>query len=358
MKSQADVSPVLHCLDGDAIHNRRAWLKWSLLTGASVALPFQSLQASEQEDCQVEVYELSTRHLGCGVCSLPKECSLDIHRATLDTCYTPSSLVDATAPAADQRRITVLYAHGNWMTRENARERAKIIARHLRCRSQQPLRVLMLSWPSQRERHPIADIRENAACTDTQAFYLAYVLRVLVAEESTSLLGFSFGGRIVTGALHLLAGGAIQGRKLEEVWPESAACHGNDPTVVQAGGCKPAFRVSLIAPAVDQTSLQPHGVYHLAMGSIDKLVNIYNSRDPVLRRFRFLDSGSKPIAAGFSGFLAGNTTGDPPATQPLAKQDRIYQYDCDKSLGVTHDERTYLTKCSNIHIAYDNLLWK
>ncbi len=70
----------------------------------------------------------------------------------------------------------------------------------------------------------------------------------------------------------------------------------------------------------------------MAMQNVEELVNIYNSRDPVLRRFRFIDRVTTPIAAGFSGLA------DPRATQPLQADARIAQYDCGEAVGTSHDE--------------------
>ena len=57
------------------------------------------------------------------------------------------------------------------------------------------------------------------------------------------------------------------------------------------------------ARAFDSSALAPGGKFSEAMKSIDHLVNLYNSRDPILRRFRFFDRQNEPVAAGF--FLPG-----------------------------------------------------
>ncbi len=67
------------------------------------------------------------------------------------------------------------------------------------------------------------------------------------------------------------------------------------------------IRVSLIAPAFDRNELNAGGDYELAMSRVERLVNLYNSSDPVLKRFRFIDVGS-PVAAGFLGI---NARGNP-----------------------------------------------
>ncbi len=302
----------------------------------------------ESSSNDVDVWELSTRHLPCGSCIIGKSRpEFDVHRIeACDPYWRPQSFDELLRTVVEDSRqdlITILYAHGNWMTRENARSRARFIADQLHCRSQSPIRVVSLSWPSQRERRPVQDIKENSDCTDTQAFYFGWLLRELPVVDRLSCLGFSLGGRIVTGALHLDAGGKIHGHGLDTA-----------PPAVDR-----VYRVSLVAPAVDRSWLQPNGRFHLAMARTEKMVNLFNSKDPVLRRFRFLDSLARPIAAGFAGFIGIPTNaGDPRASEPLASQDRIVQYDCGGSLGSTHDERSYYQKCNHFSIAANNLLWR
>jgi hypothetical protein len=235
--------------------------------------------------------------------------------------------------------LTIIYVHGNFMERDNARERVRIINSHVaRCASE-PYRLLMLSWPSQRDHRIIQDTRENAQCADAEAYYLVSLLQMVTAtSQRVSLLGFSFGARTVTGALHLDAGGMLPGM------PVPPPSHAHTP-----------YRVSLVAPAVDRHWLQPNGKHSQAMNSVDHLVNLYNSKDPILRRFRFIDTIASPIAAGFTGFEA---TADPRSTEPLIGSDRIRQYDCGSQIGTTHSERDYYGECPHFKLAVNNLLWK
>lgn len=334
--------------------NRRQWLTLSGATAIASSISSSAIaglhpQSPATPPCDPEVFEISTRHLPCNVCAIPKSFSFDIHRSSLCGGWSPATLQDATY-LGDPNRITILYAHGNWMERNNSRNRAQFIARQLACRTDRPFRLLMISWPSEREGLPIRDIRQNAACTDAQSFYMAYVLRQLEQESEISFLGFSLGGRVVSSSLHLIGGGKIEGRTLGDVWPGCRICE-EEANAAPNQPCKTVYRVSFVAPAVEANCLQPCGRNHRAMRCVDRLVNIYNSRDPVLRRFRFLNE-SKPTAAGFAGFLLGD------ANPPLAQHDRVVQHDCNKSLGVTHDEVTYLTKCPNMSSAFTNLLWK
>jgi hypothetical protein len=285
------------------------------------------------------------------VCDLHTPPQFDVHRwqngswqkGTIEEVLGPSQTLGSDP-------LTIVYVHGNWMERCNALGRVRIVDGHLKGRACEPYRLIMFSWPSQHEDKVIREVRDHATCADVQSFYLAWLLQSLQASASrVSLEGFSFGARTVSGALHLQAGGQIYGRSAlaspfasTEIASEST----NGPSL---------HRVSLVAPAIDRSWLTPCGRYSKAMTQVDRLVNLYNSKDPVLRRFRFVDSVTRPIAAGFTGLEAAS---NPPATSPLQGQDRIEQYDCRSAIGSTHDEVSYYSECSYFRVAIDNLLWK
>lgn len=316
-----------------------------------------SIQQTEPNDCtlplvpaQFEIYELSVRHRSCDPCRLILDDSVfDVYQWVNCSQWVRGDIQSAMAAQVSpdsQEPLTIIYAHGNFMERCNARNRAFLIANQIAMHSHRPFRMLMLSWPSEKERRPLKDTYRNTQCSDTIAFYLGYLLRRLPPTEQVSIHGFSLGARVVTGGLHLDAGGCLIGRQLSNfpsVPPQSA----NHATEHQ-------YRVSLIAPAIDQSWLQQNNRMGLAMTEVAKLVNLYNSNDPVLRRYFFSDLSSRPLAAGFAGFV-GIT--DPRPSSPLAGQDRVFQYDCSRYLRNTHDERSYYRQCPAYVLAIRNLLW-
>jgi pimeloyl-ACP methyl ester carboxylesterase len=296
-----------------------------------------------------EVWEVSTRHLTCDFNAADAgDPRFEVFRSEACGVWYSSSMeeligggrVGTSGPGAIAEPLTIVYTHGNWMTRENARSRAHFIANHMECQGGPAFRLIMLSWPSQRERKPVRDILENTECTDTQSIYLGILLRRLGGSQQMSLFGFSLGGRVTTGALHLYEGGCLNGRYLECAQPLQPDRR---------------FRLSLAAPAVDRTWLTPQGRHGLATTHVERIVNLYNSRDPVLRRFRFVDALTRPIAAGYAGL---DNAGDPRSTAPLVGMDRLVQYDCSSTLGKTHDERSYFQKCPSFTLAIANLFWK
>ncbi len=298
---------------------------------------FAQLQSTT---CGGEVWEISTRHLPCSACNVVTPIPFEVHRWS--QCRWECSTIEEAAGLTSENGIvplTILYVHGNFMERGNARERVRIINNYIAKCTSQPYRLLMLSWPSQRDHRIIRNVRDNAQCADSEAYYLASLLQmVTLTSERVSLLGFSFGARAVTGALHLDGGGTLPGSP-----------------ILPASGEHEPYRVSLVAPAVDRDWLQANGRHRNAMCRVDQLVNLYNSRDPILRRFRFVDSIARPIAAGFAGFEA---VGNPRSTEPLIGADRVQQYDCGTQIGSTHYELDYYGECPHFKKAINNLLWK
>lgn len=227
---------------------------------------------------------------------------------------------------------TVIYAHGNWMTADNARDRGTYVYQRVSQRAAEPVRFIIYSWPSQRDGRPVRDLYDKVERSDVDAVYFAHLLLRIPEQTPIGLMGFSFGARVVCGALHLVNGGQFEGRR-SPVWPTERHLH-----------------ISLLAPAFDRGWLAQGQPYGLAMNGMHSLVNIYNSRDPALRRFRFLDRVSAPIAAGFTGLA------DPRSTQPLQADVRIRQFDCGPDVGTSHDEMTYYQECCAFIVALDNAL--
>jgi len=178
-----------------------------------------------------------------------------------------------------------------------------------------PLRFVIWSWPSERAAGRIRDARQKARRTDVEAFLLGSYLAKASTSESISLVGFSFGARIITGAVHLVGGGSLAGYHLSEV-PD---------TVIP-------FRVSLLAAAVENNGLLPGGRYHRALRHIDRLLLMNNSRDRALNFFWIIDPKRRPKALGDTGI----------ARAPGALQ--IEQYDWAHCIGREHSLMEYLCR--------------
>ena len=274
------------------------------------------------------VWEVSSRHLS-GACQIGMPLKIS---KVVGCSFQPSSLEEFTAdPVAANAPQTVFYVHGNWMEWKNARERGLYVYQLLAAQTNRPIRLILFSWPSERDGRIAPDVREKAALAHVESHYLADFLKHVPTDQSIGMMGFSFGGAVICGTLHLLGGGALDGRAL----PQPIVAHQN-------------VRVSMVAPAFDRDQLGPNGKYALALGQTERLVNLYNSVDPVLKRFRFIDRGS-PEAAGFLGINARGGS-------RLLNAPNVEQYDCSRAAGRTHNEVDYYRNCPSIKTALQNAL--
>lgn len=181
-----------------------------------------------------EVWEISTRHLPDRFrCINNDNPGFDVHRFECGRGWVRDSLDKA---LADDGRLPIIYVHGNFMERNNSLNRVLIINNYLRPRARRPYRLIMFSWPSQRESKPLHDVFENAESAECQSLYVAWLLEKLGRHSEVSVLGFSFGARSVTGGLHLALGGSIPGFAHRSVAPED--------------GVQSVYRVGLVAPCL------------------------------------------------------------------------------------------------------------
>ncbi len=65
----------------------------------------------------------------------------------------------------------------------------------------------MFSWPSQRDGRPGQDVREKAALAHVESYYLQSFFENVPSDKPIGLIGFSFGGAVISGTLQLIAGG-------------------------------------------------------------------------------------------------------------------------------------------------------
>ena len=104
-----------------------------------------------------------------------------------------------------------------------------------------------------------------------------------------SLLGYSFGARIATGALHLLGGGQLSGRV--------TSCHMTG-AITRVSSCW-RRRCTTTGSARVATTKWP-------VAHIDYLLNLYDCCDPVLKWYPKLYKGSHAQALGFTGMYTGD----------------------------------------------------
>lgn len=244
---------------------------------------------------QDSFWVISTRHLGCPSPCAPSDIAFQVQQYQQEQGWQEAQLADLLTATTPQP-LTVLYVHGNredWCT---AQERAWCAYGALiqAAGDPPPVRFVLWSWPSTQIRGVLQDVLVKAARSDCDAYYLAQFLAQLDPQTHVGLMGFSYGARIVTGALHLLGGGSLIGLQLPEARPEGVR----------------NIRVALLAAAVHDYWLLPGQAHGRALSQVDRLLVQVNPCDRILRLYPHLDRCTKPSALGYSGFRCLAQAGD------------------------------------------------
>ena len=180
--------------------------------------------------------------------------------------------LNALTAGDDASTITLAFVHGNRIGSSEAFSKGWSAYWAVVRGAETPVRFIIFSWPSEAIRGPIVDARTKAWRTNICGYYLAWLVDRLRPDVPLSLLGHSFGSRIVTGSLHLLGGGSINGQALaDRVHAER----------------QPA-NVTLLAAALDNDWLLPGHYHGRAMSQVAHLLLINNSCDRLLMRYHFL----------------------------------------------------------------------
>jgi len=230
--------------------------------------------------------------------------------------------VDAKAFRATDSKTepTVVFIPGNLTTFEQSVYKAWYaydLIREASCG--QAFRFVIWSWPADRVcRRLTDDFRLKADDCNDESVHLAHWLNQVEPGVRVSLVGHSFGPRIITGALHLLGGGELAGWKLPA-----------DTAKAWAGGKRNSIRAVLLAAAVDADCLAPDGCHHLALSVAEELLVTCNANDVVLRRYPRIDT--------CGGCLAMGSIGPRCAAEPA----KIRVIDVAAAVGVRHSWQLY-----------------
>lgn len=195
--------------------------------------------------------------------------------------------LDALLAADAGHLVTTIFVHGNRMSHAAAFTRGWQAYRALiRSADERPVRFIIWSWPSAQIDGPLQDVRVKARRTNPAGCYLAWFVHRLPPQAPLSLWGHSFGARVVTGALHILGGGAIGGYCLSE--PE-------------APPRQPA-NVVLVTAALDNDWLVPGHFHGCALSQVGHMLLVNNGCDRLLKRYHWLYHRKDcSQALGFSG---------------------------------------------------------
>lgn len=231
--------------------------------------------------------------------------------------WTAATVADLVA-ARDRRYATAVLVHGNGNEEQRAIEKGVLAFQSLKANrpGDQPVRLILWSWPAEYLPGGFRkDARLKAERTDADAYFMAQFLESLHPSEAVTLVGYSFGARIITGALHMLAGGTLNGRAV-------SALPGNE---------RAPRRAVLVAAALDDDWLLPGRRHGLALGAVERMVVLVNRRDRVLRWYRLLDGGAAALGArGLPASVAGQAG------------DKLVQVDVNGAVGSQHRWLKYI----------------
>lgn len=149
-----------------------------------------------------------------------------------------------------------------------------------------PFEFIYFRWPSYRS--PSLMINIDVAVLGRRAsrngFYLAGLIKALPEECRVGLIGHSHGTRVIASALHLMAGGRVEGISCPEL------------------GCSQRhIRTVFTASAIDHDWLGRGERFERALCSTEALLNLQNPRDPALIIYPLRRIGSRR-ALGHTGF--------------------------------------------------------
>ncbi len=230
---------------------------------------------------QDEVWLICTRHTDC--CDAQHLC---VRRYLPGQGFVDAS-IDEYLAGADTQAIVTVYVHGNRVEPELARERGLRMYREIVAHAcpHQRIRHVIWSWCSTPIKGPLRDARIKARRTFLQSYLLADFVARHDCHACVSLVGFSYGGRIILGAQHLLGGGTLCGRSLAS----------------EVGAHIPRTRVVVWAPAMPADWICVNGMNGLAFQTMDRMLLYYNPRDPALRVYRAKINESDADALGLRG---------------------------------------------------------
>jgi len=206
---------------------------------------------------------------------------------------------------------TTVFVHGNradsGVATSGAFELLRTIRRHA---PEGAFRMVIWSWPSDRIRGGNRkDVRVKAAYSDVQGHYLADFLLRLDPQVPVSLVGYSFGARVITVALDLLDGGRRGNGALPEPGPQGPTSAESASSPAEPGAPvepispaePPKRRAVLIAAALDAGWLAPGGRHGRATRQVERMLITRNCCDPVLRLYPLMYGLGGPQALGYVG---------------------------------------------------------
>lgn len=286
---------------------------------------------------QDSVWLISTRHLGSPDVSAQQAAEPRISRYVPELGWQLQTMADLKAVS----QLTVVYVHGNREDADRAERRGVATYSTLlhAAVAPPPFRFVIWSWPSDRLRRTRSDVLCKAARSDDDSYYLAQFISQLEPQTHVGMFGFSYGSRIITGALHLLGAGTLNGRQLPGAQPSAAGSTGRVRSI----------RVALAASAMHDYWLLPGHAHGRAISQVERMLVLINGCDEALRFYPLIDRCERPQALGYTGFSWTAELG--------AAAARLDQQDVTSVIGRAHDYRSYLGADSVMAQVRPYLFW-
>lgn len=242
----------------------------------------------ESESClprtNDEVWLVSSRGLGCPDCeSSPPQFEV-WQFDTKENGWNRSSQA-AFLASKDAALPTVFWVHGNRKYADEAREDGLEVYQQLTAgvSGDRPIRFVIYSWPAAPIHGLREDARVKAARTNADGYYLAWLVNQMDRKLPVDFIGYSFGARIVTGALHLLGGVELCGWTLPDPIKRLAP-----------------MQAVLVAPAVNNDWLAIGHTHGEALPVVNRMLSLNNHCDRALKRYGVIDPCNKPEALGYT----------------------------------------------------------
>lgn len=179
-----------------------------------------------------------------------------------------------------------------------------------------PFRLVLWAWPADRDQgeRMLPNMRLKLARAEQYGWYLAWLVDRMNPQIPVGFVSDSLGASCLSGALHLLGGGAVRGTTLARVHPDRLP-----PSA------------AMIASTMSNRWLAVNGRHGRALAAVDRMVITVNPADRLLRLYDLADIGSSEAlgATGIAGPLG-----------PCAQRVRYMQVE--PYLGVKHWWSVYL----------------
>ena len=284
-----------------------------------------------------EIFLISTRAIGAACNSQRMSQGLRCER------FIGATTGEAAWQALDWRELlrdshtngpTVIYVHGNRVAPGRDLSDGLEVYRSLKMagKTRTPVRYIIWSWPSTPIPGPVKDFRAKATLTQPVAWQFAWFLNQLPANSNLSLVGYSYGARVVSGAMHLLGGGHLGNLRLN-------IPHRQERSPVRA---------ALIAAAYNETWIKPGNYYGRTIQVTDRLIVSTNKQDPAMRFYHLSNGRGRVHALGRAGVQHPSSLG--------AAANWVRLVDFSDKVGRSHSLKDYLAASTKMSALWNQLL--